>query len=172
MLGTAATNCGRLIDAGIRPLLVETVAAFGAEADEMSPADFINKLCDETGCGVLLDVTTLTLDVRLGHDPRQWLWDVDPLHIEAIRLRSVHRRAANDNSVPGAFAHLVSNEAWTLAKEIAARTRAETSILELRGECSAIGELQAELWRLASLDRVAAAPSLSELLPAAARATL
>jgi uncharacterized protein (UPF0276 family) len=170
-LACAIANCRRLIDAGVRPLLVENVAAFGAEDGHMSPAEFLNKLCDESGCGVLLDVTTLTLDARLGVDPRRWLWDVDPLHIEAMRVRTTPRRHGGNGGAP-ARDGLLTDETWLLARDVAARTFAETSILQVRGECSGIEELQTELCRLASLGRAAVRAPATELRPAAAHATL
>ena len=166
-LGRAVANCRRLIDAGVRPLLVENVAAFGIMFDRMSPADFINKLCDESGCGLLLDVTTLMIDKRLGFDPTRWLWRVDPSHVAAMRLRTVPRQPATGRSSIGES--LVTDDAWALAREIAARTSAETVILQCRGECPAIDELQAELCVTAAMDRFAAP---IPILQTAARATL
>ena len=164
-LGRAVVNCRRLIDAGVRPLLVENVAAFAIVSDRMSPADFINKLCDESGCGLLLDVTTLTVDRRLGFDPTRWLWDVDPSHVAAMRIRTAPRPGTNRASSCGDS--LVAEDARMLAREIAARTSAETVILQCRGECPTIDELQAELCLAAAADRFA--PPI-QALPTAARA--
>jgi uncharacterized protein len=153
-LGRTIANCRRLIEAGVRPLLVENVAAFGIVADRLSPAAFINKLCDESGCGLLLDVTTLTIDKRLGFDPACWLWDVDPSHIAAMRLRTIPRRGDSGSSCSGDS--LVADDEWVLAREIAKRTSAETVVLQCRGRCPRIDDLQAELRLTAAVDRFAA----------------
>jgi uncharacterized protein len=164
-LGRAVTNCRRLIEAGVRPLLVENVAAFAINCDRMSPAEFINKLCDESGCGLLLDVTTLTVDKRLGFDPTRWLWDIDPSHVAAMRLRTVPRQTTD--GTPSFRDSLLAADARVLAREIAARTSAETVILQCRGECPTIDELRAELSLAAAADRFA--PAI-QALPVAARA--
>lgn len=153
-LGRTIANCRRLIEGGIRPLLVENVAAFGIMADRLSPADFINKLCDESGCGLLLDVTTLTIDKRLGFDPTSWLWDVDPSHVAAMRLRTIPRRS--DSGSPCSGDSLVADDDWVLAREIAKRTSVETVVLQCRGQCPTIDDLRAELHLTAAVDRFAA----------------
>jgi uncharacterized protein (UPF0276 family) len=164
-LGRAVANCRGLIEAGVRPLLVENVAAFGILADGRSSAEFINKLCDESGCGLLLDVTTLTIDRRLGFDPARWLSDVDPSHVAAIRLRTIPRQAVD--GAPSTGDSLVAEGVWRLAREIAARSSAATAILECRGLCPTIGDLQAELCLTAAVDRFT---TPIESLPTAARA--
>lgn len=166
-LGRAIANCRRLIEAGVRPLLVENVAAFGITADRLSPAEFINRLCDESGCGLLLDVTTLTIDTRLGFDPRRWLWEVDPSHVAAIRLRTIPRLAEGDGVPTGDS--LVTDSDWALAREIAKRTSVASVVLQLRGQCPTIDELQAELRLTAAVDRFAAP---LEALPTAAGALI
>ena len=164
-LGRAVANCRRLIEAGVRPLLVENVAAFGILADHLSPAEYINRLCDESGCGLLLDVTTLTVDKRLGFDPRRWLWDVDPSHVAAMRLRTTSRQGSTH--APTFADGLVADESWVLAREIAARTSAATVVLHCRGECPTIDALRTELRLTAAVDRFV---TPIEALPSAARA--
>ncbi len=155
-LGRAIANCRMLIEAGVRPLLVENVAAFGIEDGSMSPAQFINQLCEESGCGLLLDVTALTLDAQFGFDARRWLWDVDPWNIRAMHLGGWTRR--RDGRWAGRREGRVSAEAWTLARQVVDRTPVGTAILQSDGRCSCISELQEDLERLALLDRVAGPP--------------
>jgi uncharacterized protein len=157
-LGRAIANCRALIEAGARPLLVENVAAFGIDGGSMSPARFLNKLCEQSGCGLLLDVTALTLDARFGFDARRWLWDVEPSHIVALHLGGWTRR--RHGRWAGRREGRVSDDTWALARELADRTPVGTAILQGDGWCSEIPDLQEDLRRLASLDRVAP-PALS-----------
>jgi uncharacterized protein (UPF0276 family) len=148
-LGRVITNCRRLMDACGRPLLVENVAAFGRVEDSMSEAEFINQLCDETGCGVVIDVTALTLDARFGFAPTDWLWAVNPCHVAAVHLGGwAHRPAGR-----WAWRHegRVPEEAWALARELVSRTAARTAILQRDGRYLGIADLQQELGRIAAL---------------------
>jgi uncharacterized protein len=145
-------NCLRITDTCQRPLLVENVAAFCRGGGSMSEADFINKLCDETGCGVLLDVTTLTLDARHGLDPRQWLGSVDPHHIVALRLGGWREHGRGHWA--GRREGHVPTEAWALAREVAAYAPVQAAILQSDGRFLGVTEMQAELRRLAALASV------------------
>jgi uncharacterized protein (UPF0276 family) len=162
-LGRAVANCRRLIDAGVEPLLVENVTAFGITDGSLSPAHFINKLCDEAGCRLLVDVTALTLDARFGYDPRRWLWEVDPSHVTVMRLAGWGPRGLGRWA--GCREGQVFDETWLLARELADRTPVGTAILQRDGRRSSIPELREDLRRLASLDRVAA-PALGRPEPA------
>jgi uncharacterized protein (UPF0276 family) len=156
-LGRVVANCRELSDACARPVLVENVAAFGGADGPFSHAEFLNRLCAESGCGLLVDVAALTVDARLGFDPRRWLWDVEPFHVVALHLGSWTRYG------PGRWARRYdaaeSEEAWMLARELVDRTPAGTAILRRDAHSQQIPGLQAELRLLASLDR-AAVPSL------------
>ncbi|MDQ3949247.1 MAG: DUF692 family protein, partial [Gemmatimonadota bacterium] len=133
-LGQAIANCRRLIDAGARPLLVENVTAFGIGDGSASPAQFLNQLCEESGCGLLLDVTALTVDARFGFDPRRWLWDVDRSRVAAMHLGGRTQRGVGWWA--GRRGGHVSEEAWTLARELADRTPVGTAILQRDGRYS------------------------------------
>jgi uncharacterized protein (UPF0276 family) len=147
-LGRVVANCRRLIDGCGRPVLVENVAAFGHVEGSMGEAEFINQLCDETGCGVMIDVTALTLDARFGF-PTDWLWDVDPCHVAAVHLggwphhptgRWACRREGR-----------VPEEAWALARELVGRTAARTAILQRDGRYAGTADLHQDLRRVAAL---------------------
>lgn len=148
-LGRVIANCRQVMDACARPLLVENVAAFGRREDSMSEAEFINRLCDESGCQLLLDVTALVLDARFGFDPRCWLWDVDPRHVAAIRVGGWAPRPAGRWS--GRRDGPVSTEVWALAAELVARTPVQATILQCDGASTNREDLTAELRRAAAL---------------------
>ncbi len=61
-----AHNVGRLQDAlGVR-IALENIASFFDPGGEMTTAEFLNELVIQTGCGVLLDITNMTLNERNG----------------------------------------------------------------------------------------------------------
>jgi uncharacterized protein (UPF0276 family) len=122
----------------------------------MSEAEFINQLCDETGCGFLVDVTALALDARFGFDCREWLWDVDPRHIVALHLGGWTQGGAGRWA--GRHEGRVSEDAWTLASEVAARASVRAAILQRDGRSSDFAEIRSELHRLATLQSVHSLP--------------
>jgi uncharacterized protein (UPF0276 family) len=153
-LGRAIATCRCLIDAGVRPLLVENVTAFGVGDASSSPARFINQLCDESGCQLLVDVTALALDSRFGFDVRRWIWDVHPAHVMAMRL-GVCARGARGRWA-GRQESEVPDDAWELACELTARTHVGSAILQCDGRPPRIVDIQQDLHRLASLGHLAA----------------
>jgi uncharacterized protein len=148
-LGRVIANCRQIMDACGRPLLVENVATFGCEDGVMPTADFINRLCDESGCRLLLDVTALSLDAHFGFDPRRWLWDVEPGHVAAIRVGGWARCPAGRWS--GRREGLAPAEVWDLAAELVARTPVQAIILQWDGACTNAHDPDAELRRAAAL---------------------
>lgn len=127
----------------------------------MPEAEFINQLCDETGCQLLLDVTALALDARFGVDPHRWLWDVEPRHVAAIRVGGWAPRPTGRWS--GRREGPVSAEVWTLAREVVARTPVQATILQSDGASTDADRLDAELHRAATLGTEILPPGCVEL---------
>jgi uncharacterized protein (UPF0276 family) len=150
MLGRVIGNCRQIVDACARPVLVENVVAFRRTEGSMSEAEFINRLCDETGSGVLLDVTALALDARHGFDARAWVWDVDPRHIVALRLGGWRERGGGRWA--GRREGRVAVDAWDLAGELAAHRRIQAAILQSDGGFPGLSEIRTELCRVAALN--------------------
>jgi uncharacterized protein (UPF0276 family) len=155
-LGHAIVNCRQIMEVCGRPLLVENVAAFRRVEESISEAQFINQLCDETGCGLLVDVTALTLDARFGFKCREWLWDVDPRHIVALHVGGWRHGGAG--RWEGRREGRVSEEVWTLASEVAARASIRAAILQRDGSSLGFADIRADLHGLAALDSVRSLP--------------
>jgi uncharacterized protein (UPF0276 family) len=97
LLPIAFTEAGvrRLVDRVRRaqdaigvPLAVENISFYlPPAADEMPEAEFIARVCDGSGCGLLLDVNNLYVNAtNFGFDPRAWL-DVVPLdHVVQMHI--------------------------------------------------------------------------------------
>jgi uncharacterized protein (UPF0276 family) len=156
-LGQVIANCRQIIEACGRPLLVENVAAFHRPDDSMCESDFINQLCDATGCGLVLDLTALTVDARFGVDYREWLWGVDPRNIVALHLGGWAARAGGRWA--GRREGRIGDDVWELAREVIARAPVRAAILQHDGRVPSAAEIHAELRALAGL-APAAAPSL------------
>jgi uncharacterized protein (UPF0276 family) len=156
VLGRAVAKCRELADACGRPVLVENVAAFGSSDGSVPHAEFVNRLCAESGCGFLADVSALALDSRLGFDPRRWLWAIDPSHVSAIHV-GVGGTRWREADHP--------DEAWGLARDLAEQTPVGTAILRWDGGAQRTPSLRATLRQLALLDR-ASAPARGYTQPA------
>ena len=150
-------NCRQLIETCGRPVLLENVTAFGATPATLAHGEFLNRVCNEAGCRLLVDVTALTIDARLGFDWGGWLRDVDPGHVAALHLGGW----LDDGRGRWAARHAgpIGEDAWALARELVGRSPISAVILQSDGPCVDLAELQADLRRLAAWDRVPALPS-------------
>ena len=69
-----------------RPMLIENPSSYLAFAGEMTEWEFLEAMCDRTGCGLLLDVNNIYVSaVNHGFDPLAYLSG-----IPAGRVRQIH----------------------------------------------------------------------------------
>jgi hypothetical protein len=134
-----------------RPLLIENIAAPLRLAGTMSETDFLNRLCERSGCGLSVDLTALAVNGR-NHavDPVAWLAAIEPERIVQIRLGSYSQldgawRDTNDGPVP--------EEVWGLAERVLASAPVRAAILERDRDFPPLAELEGELRRLRALAR-------------------
>jgi uncharacterized protein (UPF0276 family) len=132
-------------------VVVENVTAFGATSGSMSHGQFLNRVCNEAGCRLLVDVTALTVDARFGFEWSGWLREVDPCHVAAVHLggwkEGGRGRWGARHEGP------IDEDAWALARELITRARVSTAIVQRDAPRVDVPELQADLRRLAALDR-------------------
>ena len=53
-----------LMDRCQKPLILENVTSFLRLSGDLSEPEFLNRLCEQSGCGLLLDVTNLLINAR------------------------------------------------------------------------------------------------------------
>jgi len=76
-----------------RDVILENITTHIQLTGEMSETEFINRLCDQSGCGLLLDVTNLYINARNHQfDPVAWLHELSPgvvrqLHVVGYAYR-------------------------------------------------------------------------------------
>ena len=105
-----ADHAREVVEACGRPLILENITANRTIPGELLETDFLNRLSEESGCGLLLDVTNLFVNARnFGFDPYTWLRDIDPhpCHQSVrqrpqLRLRPLHL-ASRHRSVSSSF---------------------------------------------------------------------
>ena len=70
-----------------KPLLLENITSHLKIDSPMEETDFINSLCEQTGCGLLLDVTNLYVNGRNhGFAPYHWLRQIQPELIRQLHI--------------------------------------------------------------------------------------
>lgn len=126
------------------PLLLENIAylvrfPFG----EMSEAEFITRVCEESDCGLLLDVTNLYVNsVNFDFDWREFL-DAIPLE----RVRQIHFVGYRKHGKRLIDAHSdeTGDEVWQVFEEALRRCPVEAAILERDDNFPDFAELVGEI---------------------------
>lgn len=117
------------------PFLVEHVArAFReGEENEMSTADFLNRLCRKTGCGILLDVYNLECDqYNFSAEPSQLL---DALDLDAVREIHVAGGVIHKGYKVDIHSRTLAPSTLALLDQVLGATRrVEAVIFEVLGE--------------------------------------
>jgi len=111
------------------PLILENITYnVRFPSSEMSEAEFIRKVLEETDCGLLLDVTNLYINSKnFNFDWRRFL---DELPVERIvQLHFVGLRK-NKNLLIDAHADRTGDEIWTVFREVCRRADVKGAILE------------------------------------------
>jgi uncharacterized protein (UPF0276 family) len=117
------------------PFLVEHVArAFReGEENEMSTADFLNRLCRKTGCGILLDVYNLECDqYNFSAEPSKLL---DALDLDAVREIHVAGGVIHKGYKVDIHSRTLAPSTVALLEQVLGTTRrVEAVIFEVLGE--------------------------------------
>ena len=127
-------------------LLLGNIASHLSIKGDISEPDFLNRFCDETGGGILLDLTNLVVNARnRGFEPRAWLGAIEPDRIVEVCIGGCSRLdgrwvASHDTGV--------EEEVWDLLNEVRAKTPAVARILVREGNFPPVADLAAELQRL------------------------
>lgn len=129
-----------------KPLILENITSHLRLAGELSETDFLNELCAQAGCGLLLDVTNLFINSRNHRfDPAGWLRELEPRFITQLHLVGYSRagdRYTDDHARP------VQEELIELARAVAAYAPVRAIILERDTEFPATEEMERELAKL------------------------
>ncbi len=76
-----------LIEYCQRPLLLENITFDLQVGGEMSEPEFLNRLCESAGCGLLLDVTNLFINSKNHQlDAIEWLHEIDAKYIQQLHM--------------------------------------------------------------------------------------
>lgn len=139
----------QLMDRCGKPLLLENIATALALKGEMGEPEFLNRLCDRAGCGLLLDVTNLYVNSRtFGFDPAAWLSEIEPRNVVQLHIVGYTRRGEHWID---AHAEPIQPELYDLADLALARSDVQSVIIERDENIPAPEALAAELRELEAL---------------------
>lgn len=128
-LGVFVKNIERVKQRISKPFILENIT-YNVEypSSKMSESEFISRLLNETGCGLLLDVANLYINsVNLGFDWRQYL---DELPLEkVVQLHFVGAHNGNGRLID-AHADEMSEEIWDVFEKVCKRCDIKGAILE------------------------------------------
>lgn len=123
-----------------RRVLVENVTAYVTFHDSLIPEwEFLNALCQTSGCGLLLDINNVFVNsVNHGLDPEQFLSGVQAAHIEEIHLAGFDRA---EHALVDTHGARVSNEVWALYEYTLHRIGARPTLIEWDNDIPALATL-------------------------------
>lgn len=129
VLANAIDNVSRVQDLLGKPLLVENISyLFEIPAATIPQAEFLSRLCDATGCGILLDLTNLyTNATNHRFDPLAFL---DELPLERVVQLHLAGGFWADGVLIDGHCESVEPGSWTLLNALTRRIRVKASILE------------------------------------------
>jgi uncharacterized protein (UPF0276 family) len=149
-LNLLVDHARQVMDRCGRTLLLENIATALRLKGEMDEPEFLNRLCDRAGCGLLLDVTNLYINSRtFGFDAGEWLDRIESRHILQLHIVGYTRRG---NRWVDAHAEPVQQDLFDLAATILKRAPVQSVILERDENFPAPEELAAELRELEAVD--------------------
>jgi len=137
-----AERCGK-------PLILENITSHLRLEGELSETDFLNELCAQADCGLLIDVTNLFINSRNHRfDPIAWLNELEPARITQLHI--VGYSCENDR-YHDSHSEPIQGELIDLALEVIRYAPVRAVILERDESFPDHGNLAGELEKLARL---------------------
>lgn len=138
-----AERCGR-------PLVLENITTHLRLEGEMTEPEYLNRLCEASGCGLLLDATNLHINSRNhGFDAREWLGELDLAHVRQLHVVGY---AVRDGRYEDSHSSPLQDDLLDLVREILERAPPDAATIVERDANFPSGEAMAEeLRRLAVL---------------------
>ena len=155
-LDVLAVNIARVCDEIGVPLILENIASpFDMPGAEMDEAEFLTRLIERTGCGLLLDVANLYYNARnRGRDPFKALEQYPLRAVVQCHLAGGHRSGAEWID---SHAFRVPTEIWELFEVVAQGAPVRAVIIERDENLPPFAELADEVARAREVLRRAAA---------------
>jgi uncharacterized protein (UPF0276 family) len=145
-------------------LLVGNIASHLSIGGDIPEPDFLNRFCDETGAGIVLDLTNLVVNARNHRfEPRAWLGSIKPNRILQVRVGGC---SCQDGRWEASHDTRVEDGVWDLLDEVRVKAPAAARILVREGNFPPVANLARELDRLAAPPTDARTKDSTDLPPA------
>lgn len=150
-LRTIADHAKEVMDVCQKLLLLETTASPIRYRGSIRETDFLNQVCHQANCGLLLDVTALLVNA-MNHrfDPVKWLRQIDNRLISQVHVSGYSR---SGNRWVDDHLSAVQGDVWNLLEEVLGYCAPRAMILERVGNYPPIFAIESELARLKELSR-------------------
>ncbi|MGD8567217.1 MAG: DUF692 domain-containing protein [Gammaproteobacteria bacterium] len=129
-----------------RPLLLENVTSHIAIPSPLSETAFINALCQQAGCGLLLDVTNLLVNSRNhGYSPTQWLREIHPDFIKQLHIVGYSQ---SNGTFFDSHANNIQQDLYQLTRQVIDYSQVDSIIIERDHNFPSTLQLEQELANL------------------------
>jgi len=160
-LGTIVDHARQVMDVCQKRLLLENISSSIQPRGSIRETDFLNQVCHQAQCGLLLDVTALLVNA-MNHrfDPVEWLHQVDSRLILQLHVSGYSRR---DNRCFDERLSAVQEDVWNLLEQVLGYCSPRAIVLEREGNYPPIFSIGRELARLKELSRTSPLRSMEEV---------
>ncbi|HEV2693755.1 MAG TPA: DUF692 domain-containing protein [Verrucomicrobiae bacterium] len=149
MLHVLTGHVREVMDRCQRPMLLENITSHVQLTGDLRETDFLNHLCEQSGCGLLLDVTNLFINSRNhGFDAVKWLHELEPANIRQLHIVGYSQagdRYTDSHAAP------IQPELLNLARAVVAHAPVEAVILERDEDFPDTAGLETEITKLQTI---------------------
>lgn len=115
--------------------------------NDYSEAEFLNELCAQTGCGILLDVNNIAVSAHnLGTNPREYIENINPKYVGEIHLAGYQINTLKGGGTIRIDTHgkNVFADVWELFEYALLRIGPRPTLIEWDSDIPPLGELLQE----------------------------
>lgn len=145
-LQTLVDHAQEVAEACNRPLILENITTELRFDGDMPETEFLNRMCEEAKCGLLLDVTNLYINSRNhGYDAASWLNEIEPSHIVQLHVVGYSRHGSRYHD---GHAARIQPDLMELVQRVVEYAPVQAITLERDARLNEIEEIVADLRRL------------------------
>ena len=146
MLNLIADHVREVSDRCHKPMLLENITSHVQLSGDLRETDFLNRVCEQADCGLLLDVTNLFINCQNhGYDALKWLHEIEPGRIKQLHIVGYSRaggRYTDSHSAP------IQEELIDLARAVVSYAPVQAIILERDEDFPDVAGLEGEIAKL------------------------
>jgi uncharacterized protein (UPF0276 family) len=112
-----------------RPLLMENISYYlSYQSSDLSEPEFLNSLCHQSGCQLLLDINNVYVNAQhFLFDPQEWIKKINPAYVAQYHLAGFTN---TPNGPIDTHASPISPEVWGLFKQTVSHLGVYPTIIE------------------------------------------